>query len=76
MCTADNRRHVWRINIPYLLTHLFIKMEIPEGQGFFMCFKKDGNSREEGGLDEIPSIYGYFLELHNINAEQQLFKMK
>jgi len=25
-----------------------------------MCFKKDGNSREEGGLDEIPSIYGFF----------------
>jgi len=33
-------------------------------------------SGEEGSLDEIPSRYGYFLELCNINVEQQLFKMK
>jgi len=30
------------------------------------CAHKNGNSREEGDLGEIPTVvgYGYFLELH------------
>ena len=46
-----------------------IVVQIPEGWGDYFSGQKLGNSGEEEGLREIPSVegYGYFLELHNIH---------
>ena len=59
-----------------LLTHSLAKSIFFRGYGGLFLCSKTGNSREEGGLNEIPSRYGYFLELRNIIVEQQLFRIK